>query len=165
MNDTHQCAIRQSKKSYNRLPSNLQFMFLRVHMETDLLLRISFPCWRTSNLDDPSWSGREQRGLFISASVSSSRQSKYRKTHSHLNLGSEEQINRQSNIGRRPHLKLQSLWGRQIFAWLWQRQWQLSRPAAARWRSPTEAGSHTWSANPAEENSRFCLNYLIRPLM
>lgn len=48
-------------------------MFLRVHMEIALFLLLIFLLsWLDSDMDASSWSGREQRGLFISTNVSSS---------------------------------------------------------------------------------------------
>lgn len=54
--------------------SHLQLMFLRVHMETAHLLRllIFIFSWLADSMDDSSWSGSEQRGVFITAIVSSS---------------------------------------------------------------------------------------------
>lgn len=55
------------------IKSNLQLMFLRVHMEIALLLLLVFLLsWLDSDVDASSWSGREQRGLFINTNVSSS---------------------------------------------------------------------------------------------
>lgn len=58
--------------------SNLQLMFRRAHMETALLLLLFMflPSWLAGDLDGSSWSGKEQRGLFISAVVSSSEHGK-----------------------------------------------------------------------------------------
>ena len=52
--------------------SHLQLMFLRVHMEIVLLLLLFLLSRLSSDLDGSSWSGMEQRGLFIKAIVSSS---------------------------------------------------------------------------------------------
>ena len=54
-------------------------MFLRDHMEIALLLLLlmSFPSWLAGDLDGSS--GREQRGLFITAIVSSSEHTKAQK--------------------------------------------------------------------------------------
>lgn len=65
-------------------------MFLRVHMEVALLLLLlmSLPSWLAGDLDGSSWSGREQRGLFINAIVSLSEHTKaqknQRKGRSHI---------------------------------------------------------------------------------
>lgn len=50
----------------------LQFMILCAHMEAALLLllRFLFIFLSSGAWDGPSWSGREQRGLFIRATVS-----------------------------------------------------------------------------------------------
>lgn len=53
------------------MKSNLQLIFLRVHMEIALLLLFML---LARGLGRASWSGSEQRGLLINAIVSSSKQ-------------------------------------------------------------------------------------------
>lgn len=60
---------------------NLQFMFLFVHVEIALLLLFIFtPHWLDGVWEGLSWSGKEQRGVFINVIVSSSEQHKTQKT-------------------------------------------------------------------------------------
>lgn len=68
--------------------SNLQLMFLRVHMEIALFLLLMFLLsWLDSDVDASSWSGREQRGLFINTNVSSSEHvTQHRKTRKRLHM-------------------------------------------------------------------------------
>lgn len=64
-------------------------MFLRVHMEIVLFLLLMFflLSWPDSDVDASSWSGREQRGLFINVSVSSSEHvTQHRKTRKRPNM-------------------------------------------------------------------------------